>query len=210
MEAPIKILIADDHQMVIDGIKSVLADHSQMKVVATATDGLEALKMIQTNIIDIAILDIGMPGKNGIDLSREILRNHPKIKIILVTMTGNGPYISEAKQMGIHAYILKEKSSETLVDAIHAVHRGGSYWPFDLWERIGKNNDVKPKRELPASLTRKQKVLVKTYQQNPKLKSEELGALLNIASTTVDAHFRNIMARLGINRRIALLDFKID
>ena len=125
-------------------------------------------------------------------------------------MIGDGAFIIEAKQLGIHAYILKEKSAETLIDAIHAISRGGSYWPFDLWNRIGQKDTTSFKKELPPSLTRKQKLLIKTYQQNPNLTSEELGQLLNIAATTVDVHFKNIMRKLGIKKRIALLDYKVD
>jgi NarL family two-component system response regulator LiaR len=120
----IRILIVDDHPMIRRGISSLLSSHTDLEVVGMAGDGINALKLAETTSPDIILLDIMMPGSDGLDVAQQLHKRYPQSKIIILTAYENQEYVIRALRAGAYAYLLKGSADETLVDSVRAVHRG--------------------------------------------------------------------------------------
>ncbi len=123
---PLQIFIADDHQMVREGLKMLL-ERAGFKVVGEASDGQEAVRRVRDLVPDVAVLDLAMPLLNGLEAAREILRDSPRTRPILLTMHTEDPYVTAALRVGVKAYVLKTQSGPDLVQAIQEVCRGRIY-----------------------------------------------------------------------------------
>src|SRR5207247_11394825 len=123
---PIQILLADDHRIVRQGLKALL-EHEGFKIVGEAGDGREAVRLAEATHPDVAVLDLAMPGLNGLDAAREMLRASDRVKAILLTMHTDDPYVLEALRAGISGYVLKTQATRDLVQAIREVTRGAIY-----------------------------------------------------------------------------------
>lgn len=204
---PIKVLVADDHQIVLDGILAFLEKEKEIDVIHTALTGEEVLKKLQKEPVDVAILDINMPKMDGLETSRYILRNYPKIKVLLLTMIGDGNFILNALKTGVHGYVIKEKSKESLVGAIHSVYRGARYWSPELLDRIAEQNLAPEPETEPVEFTTREQEVLCIMVESPGYTSEQIGNEMNISPTTVDTHIRNMKAKLNISRRQELITY---
>ncbi len=128
---PLRILLADDHQIVREGVRAIV-ERQGFKVVAEAANGQEAVGRTLELQPDVAVLDLAMPLKNGIQAAQEILRNVPETRIILLTVHREDYYVRQALQAGVHGYVLKSESAEDLVQAIHQVCQGMIYLSADI------------------------------------------------------------------------------
>ena len=128
----IKILVADDHQIVIDGINSILEAATDIEVVATAHDGLEVMDILRKTEVDIAVLDINMPKKNGLQTTQLIKEEFPQIRVLILTMYKEEEKVLELFESGAQGYILKDRGKEELVAAIHKVYKGDVYFGEEI------------------------------------------------------------------------------
>src|SRR5215470_3539130 len=124
-EAP-RLILADDHAMLRDGLRAILGEHG-LDVVGEASDGHEAVRLAQTLSPDVAVLDISMPMLNGIDAARQILKNSPNTKVLILTMYAEDRYVLASLRAGIAGFVLKSKAASLLVEAIHTVLAGEVY-----------------------------------------------------------------------------------
>lgn len=203
----INIIIADDHQIVLDGIQSFLEKEKEIEVAAVFKDGAEVIDYLRDHTADVAVLDIRMPQMDGLDTARYILKNHPKIKILLLTMHDDSKFILQAMRLGIHGYVLKDKSKEALVGAIHCVYRGSKYYSLDLQDKLvdpSLLNDDKPEQ---VRLTdREIEVLTLTGEA---LSAKEIASRLDITENTVNVHWRNLREKLKLTNDKALVRYAI-
>lgn len=207
----IKILLADDHPIFLDGLHSLLKNNPDLEVVAKARNGDEALQMAQLNNIDIAILDIHMPLKDGIEVAGTLFKLKPNVKVILLTMLNEARYMSNAYKKFIHGYVLKDKSTETLLDAIYAVARGNNYWPKEAMDMI-RNEELKPV-ETPvdeSDFTIREKEILCLLADDPALTNKELGERLFIAEYTVQTHLQNARKKLSFKSRGELVKYVVE
>ncbi len=135
----IKILIADDHKLIRTGLKITLSDHSDMKITCEASDGLEALDLVKKNEVDTVILDISMPGMNGLDVSAEIRKLYPTLPILILSVLSEEAYASKSLKSGASGFVHKEKIPEELALAIRKVANGGIYLSPLLTEKNGSS-----------------------------------------------------------------------
>ena len=134
---PIRIFVADDHDIVREGIKSLLKSRPEWTICGEASDGIQALSLIEKIDCDIAVLDISMPGKSGLEVAASVSRKHPEIKILIFTMHGGKTLHSAAREAGAHGVVQKSFASRDLIRAIEALIDGGNFFPKDSTSSSG-------------------------------------------------------------------------
>ena len=214
----IKVLLADDHQILLDGIVSFLEKNAEekgaanptiIKVVGAAHDGQQALEMMKSLAVDVAVLDINMPGFDGLETARHIRRLYPATKIILLTMEGDGRFILNALRSGVHGYVVKEKSTDTLIQAIRQVYHGSTYYLPELLSGIGTDYGESPPANA-VTLTEREREILCYITKHPDQTAEEIGLALHIAMVTVQTHVRNIKQKLKMKKSGELVKYAVE
>lgn len=205
----INIILADDHQILLDGIASFLENDKNVQVVGTAANGKEALALLNNSDlnIDVAVLDIDMPEMDGIEATRHILQQHPNVKILMLTMYEKGEFVLNLMRLGAHGYLLKDRSKEALVGAIHAVHGGARYYPPAVIDLVPKTYS-KPKPEV--KLTKREKEVLCWIADPSTPTYEEIGEHMDIALFTVQTHVQKIKKKLELKRKEQLILYAIE
>lgn len=210
----ISILIADDHPMVRIGLRNLLDNHNEFKVVAEAEDGEEVIQKIEQTKPAIAIIDISMPKLNGTETTRLVTKKFPDTKVIILTMLEDETYISKAIEAGASGYLLKDAKGEEIVTALLRVASGEKYFSKSAYQLIGKRFSKKPKSEVHdddgalSSLTVREKEILTLIAEG--FNTSEIAKRLFLSPRTVDTHRANIMHKLRIHSATALVRFAID
>ncbi|MBW1659661.1 MAG: response regulator transcription factor [Deltaproteobacteria bacterium] len=203
------VVIVDDHPMFRIGLKSILARDDTYEVVGEAGTAVEALKLAKKQVPDYMIIDISLPDKNGIELTREVLRLLPDCKVLIVSMHTKIFYVTEALRMGALGYLVKESTSETLLKGLNAVSKGRRFVDPSLSKEIaedlgeaGESNmvDIAYKR-----LTKREQEIMRLVAEG--FTTKEIAERLFISIKTVDNHRANIMNKLGIHRTVELIRY---
>jgi two-component system, NarL family, response regulator NreC len=195
----IKILLADDHKLLIDGLRSLLEKQKNLEVVGVAKDGLETVDLAAQYKPDIILLDISMPQLNGIDAARKILRDLPDTKIIMLSMHADRRYIQESIRIGARGYILKESAAREVIKAIEDVQKGEIFFSQSVrhqvlheyvkWIRQGDNSSYSP-----LSVREREVLQLLTEGRSTK----DVAGILNVSVKTVESHRKQIMDKLGL------------
>lgn len=186
----IKVLLADDHQIVTDGLRSILEKETDMQVVGDARNGREVIRLLEKTPADVIVLDIRMPEMDGIETAGIVRERFPAVKILILSMFNEKEYVQRAFEEGVHGYILKEKSKEALVGAVHTVYNGGRYIPPDLVDIV---LSFKKKKKEKIHLTERELEVLQLLADG--LSAKQIAAGLNIEETTVQTHSRNLRAK---------------
>ncbi len=216
MEQPIKVIIADDHQLFIDGLKSLLKDEKSLNIVATANNGLEVLEFLKEDDADLILMDIAMSKMNGMETTKSVSKKYPEIKIIALSMFGELFYIKKMFESGAKGYILKNTERDELLQAIKTVAEGNMYIskdiginPEELSESLKKetrksasNTDEK------NSLSAREIEIIKLIVAGLTIK--EIAAKLYLSYFTVDTHKKKIFKKLNVNSISALIRYSIE
>lgn len=206
----IKLFLADDHQIMLDGLRAFLEKEPQIEINGTAHSGEETLRLLEQQPADVVVLDINMPpGMDGIETARHIRKRYPHIKIILLTMLGEARFIYHALRTGIHGYVVKEKSKETLLGAIYAVLGGNRYFPPDLLNRLDGLDEPEDEQEV-VQLTNREREILCLMAQNPAFTSREIAECLFIARTTVEKHVQNVKEKLDLHKNTELVKYAME
>ncbi len=199
----IKIIITDDHQMLVDGIKSLLKGEKKFEVIGVANNGRQALEIIEKIKPDVLLTDINMPEMNGVELTKEVRKKFPEIKIITLSMFGDQHAISEMLEAGVNGYILKNTGKEELLSAIETVFNGGVFYSREVSDQMMRTLTDKSKHENAATLTTREteivKLIAKEYS-NAKIAEE-----LFISERTVETHRKNIFRKTETKSVVGLL-----
>ena len=205
----IKLFLADDHQIMLDGLRAFLEKEPQLEIAGTAHSGEETLRRLEQQPADVVILDVSMPpGMDGIETARHIRKRHPKTRIVLLTMHGDGRYILNALRQGIHGYVIKEKSKETLVAAIHAVMAGNRYFPPELLNRLDGIDD--PENDEDVNLTKRETEILCLMAENPAYTARDIAEHLSIARVTVEKHVQNVKNKLDLHKNTELVKYAME
>jgi DNA-binding NarL/FixJ family response regulator len=205
-----RILIADDHPIVLRGLKTVLNAQADFEVVAEATDGEQAVERAVAGDIHLAILDISMPRKTGLQAAREISQRRPEVRVLILSMHDNEQYLFEAIKVGASGYVLKSAVDRDLVEACRAAMRGEPFlYPGgvralmrDYVERarageVGRGELLTPREEEIV------KLVAEAYT------NDEIADLLVISKKTVERHRANVLEKLGMRGRVELTRYAI-
>jgi len=193
-----KILIVDDHRVVIEGIKSALQNHPEFEVVGEAVDGLEAVENAKSLRPDIVIMDISMPNLGGIDATKQIKKFYPEIGIVIYTMYSDKEFVLDLFKAGISAYVLKDDPLSDLILALKAVKGGGTYFstmaPTVLLRHIEEMEDKTAGENSFDTLSQREREVFQLLAEGKSIK--EIANELFISPKTVESHKYHIMEKL--------------
>lgn len=201
----IRILIADDHQMFIDGLRSLLDGSEDICVAGEASNGLQVVERCDREGVDIVIMDINMPEMDGIQATREVLKKHPGMKVLGLSMYNDREYISDILKAGARGYILKNTGKETLINAIRTLHRGENY----LGEEVTKtllNSFIKNPGggQIVEKLSDREKEVLECIATG--LTTHEIADQLFISKNTVETHRKNLLYKLKARNTAELVN----
>lgn len=189
---PIRILIVDDHPVVLAGLTSMLGTQSGMEVAGSASGGEEALEMLRNRPADLLLLDLRMPGMSGIDTLHALKRSKILIRAIILTSFETDEDIYRAVQAGAQGYILKGAPQSDMIDAIRAVHAGKRYFPRHIAARLAE-------RMMRTDLTARELEVLNMLARG--LTNKQIGCALNISDNTVRNHVNSIIEKLEVSDR---------
>jgi two-component system response regulator NreC len=201
-----RIVLADDHPVVRDGVKLLLELDEGFEVVGQAQDGLEAVRLVRELNPDVAVLDRGMPLLNGIDAAREIRQALPATLLVLLTMDTDESHLLEALQAGFRACVLKSYEARELIDAIHVVVGGGTYLHPGL-SRAVVEAFIAHTEAPPDPLTPRERQVLQLLAEGKR--TREVAALLRVGVKTAESHRARIMKKLGIHETAGLVRYAI-
>ncbi len=199
------VLLADDHRVLLQGMKSLLQLEGY-EVVAETCDGREAVRLCRTLRPQIAVLDITMPGLNGLDAAQKIRKFSPETKVVILTMHNESPYVIEALRADVNAYVLKSQAAQDLIDAIRAVASNNIYLSPGISQIVV---DAYRKRSQPEDdpLTLREREVLQLIAEGHRTK--QVAALLSIGVKTAESHRGRIMQKLGIHDIAGLVRYAI-
>jgi DNA-binding NarL/FixJ family response regulator len=209
-ELKIRVLLADDHELVRGGLRMVLEAESDIDVVSEAGDGAQALELAIQGNIDLAILDVSMPRMSGLQAAEEIRRRCPGLRTLMLSMHENEQYFFEALKAGASGYVLKTAANRDLVDACRASMRGESFlYPPAVAVLIRDYLDALARGETPAAdpLSPREREVVTLIAEG--LTSEEIAQRLVLSPKTVERHRTNILGKLSLRNRVELTRYAI-
>jgi two-component system response regulator NreC len=202
----IRVVLADDHQILLDGLKHLLDAKGDIQVVATATDVASAIEAARTHRPDVLVLDISMPGGGGLEVARRVREMELGTKIVVLTMYAEDRFVMEAVRLGAAGYVLKRAADTELVEAIRAVAAGEAYLTPAAIRLLLEQQQHEAGRPEPALSPREREVLRFTARGFSNL---EIAERLFVSPKTIDTYRSRIMAKLDIHRRSELVEYAL-
>jgi two-component system, NarL family, response regulator NreC len=207
----IKILIADDHAIVRDGLKALLGSQPDIEVVAEAVNGDEAVEKTREFLPEVILMDITMPGKNGLDATREIKKAFPEVKILVLTMHESDEYFFKMLDAGASGYFIKGGSTGELINAVHTVSQGDVFLHPSVAKKLLsdylRREKVGPERQTYDGLTGRELEIIKLVAGG--YTNQEIANSLVVSAATVQTHRAHIMAKLGLHSRTELVRYAL-
>lgn len=208
-EGKIKIILADDHHVVLDGLTALINTIKDIEVVEVAYNGRHALQLLGQHKIDVAVLDIEMPVLDGLKTTKEIKLKYPDVKVLILTMYNNERFIKEIIKSGASGYILKNKGGNELITAIRTVYQGQEYFTQAVTDTLIEGLRKKKKViGFQAKLTTREKEVLQLIVNGNS--TREITEKLFIAGTTVETHRRNLIEKLGVKGTKGLIKYAIE
>lgn len=209
---PYRLILADDHVLLRQGLKRILETKADLQVVAEAGDGLELLRAVNAHDADMVVLDISMPNLRGIEAAAEIKKVRPRVKILILTMHKDSEFLCKALSAGADGYLLKESADTELFSAISKVRQGGRFVSpalaeacIEAWSRIQRGDTAPPESEL---LTNREREILKLIGEGRS--SRAIADLLCISVRTVERHRANIMEKLRLRKTADLVRYAVQ
>lgn len=209
MQHHIKIIVADDHQMFIDGISSILSGVEEIQIVAQAINGTEVLDVLQKYETDVILLDINMPKMNGLDTLRKLRKDFPEVQVLMLTMYNTREYISQVIGAGAKGYILKNTGKEELLLAINTVYKGETYFSKEITDTVMQSiRNQKTISDEQAQLSKREIEIIKLIAQENTTK--EIAQKLFISVNTVETHRKNILSKLNVKNSAGVIKYALQ
>ena len=205
-----KILLVDDHKILRDGICSIVKGYPDMEVIGEAADGKKALQLVEELSPDVVIMDISMPDLNGIDATRRIISDHPKIKVIALSMHHDKQFVSEIFKAGASGYLLKDCAFDELEHAVRIVMDGKTYINPQIASLVIESLVNQPPTSSPKSfslLTDREREVLQLIAEGQSTK--EIAGKLSVSAKTIESHRRQVMGKLNIRNVAELTKYAI-
>ena len=208
----IRIFLADDHLILREGIRSLLEKVPDIAVVGEAGEGGEAVAKVEQLVPDVVLMDITMPGLNGLEATRQIKQKTPQVKVLILTMHETAQYLSGMLKAGASGYVVKTTATSELISAIRAVHQGDVYLYPSIARMLVEDylQKVKAGEEKTSyeGLTSREREILRYIAEDKK--NKEIADVLGISIRTVQAHRTNLMDKLGAHDRTELVKYAIS
>ena len=206
----IRVFLADDHQLFREGIRSLLGHAQDIEVVGEAGDGQDAVTKVTTLLPDVVLMDISMPGMNGLEAAAQIRQAAPSVKVLILTVHETNQYVSQMLQVGAAGYVVRSVSSTDLVSAVRAVYQGNVYLYPSIARMIIqdylKQAATGQESSLDGLTTRETEILKLIASDH---RNKEIADLLGISLKTVQAHRTSLMMKLGLHDRTQVVKYAI-
>jgi DNA-binding NarL/FixJ family response regulator len=209
----IRILIADDHTMFVDGIHSILQNVKDIRVVGRCFEGPAVIDFVKEQDVDIILLDVNLPGMSGIEVTKELQKSKPKIKILAISMFNEESYVTEILNHGASGYILKNTGREELLKAIRTVQGGKSYFSKDVTQTIMKGlmnqrkSGSKSEKFYPKISRREREVLKLIAQE---FTTQEIANQLFISLKTVESHRSSLLSKMNARNSAGMVRIAME
>ncbi len=206
----LRIVLADDHVTVRHGLKLLIDAQSDMTVVAEAGDGAAAIRRVDEFAPDVVVMDISMPGINGLNATRTLKESHPTTRVVALTRYSDDAYLQELLRAGVAGYVLKQSASIELLQAIRAAAAGGQYLDSAVTARVTVgflSRDGKRARQARPSLTERETEVLRLIARG--YSNKEIASQLELSVKTVEVHKANGMRKLNLRGRIDIVRFAI-
>jgi len=202
----IRVFIVDDHPVVIEGIHSLLMNEKDIAWVGQAMNAASCLGFFVNNTADVVLMDISMPGMDGVELCAVMKNKYPGIFILGLSTFNQGLYIKKMMENGASGYILKNSSKEELIKAIHTVHEGGIYFSGEAGQALAEYQKSS-KGELPELTPREKEILelIAEGYTNPQIAEK-----IFLSQFTVDSHRKNLLAKLNVKNTATLIKYAVE
>ena len=209
MTEKIRIVLADDHPIVLDGLRNLIRAESDLELVGEATSGLSALKIIREQRPDVAVLDISMPELNGIVLSRRLAGEMPALRLLILTLHEDRAYLNQALEAGVRGYVLKRSAVENLVQAIRAVLVGGLYIDPAIVGRVFESKQVNKRllarKGVAPALTDREADVLKMAALG--FTNKEIASRLDVGVKSIETYKARGLEKLGLKTRAELVRY---
>jgi two-component system response regulator NreC len=207
---PLRVLLADDHVTVRHGLKLLIDGQPDMKVVSEASDGAAAVQRALEIKPDVVVMDISMPGMNGLVATRTLKQQQPELAIVTLTRHGDDAYLQELLRAGVSGYVLKQSAPSELLQAIRVAAKGGQYLDSTLTARVTAGflaRESKRVGKSSAAVTERESEVLRLIASG--YSNKEIAARLDLSVKTVEAHKANAMRKLGLTGRIDIVKYAI-
>jgi DNA-binding NarL/FixJ family response regulator len=212
----IKVLIADDHKMFVDGIDSILKYEDDIEVVDRCYDGISIFESLKAHSVDVMLLDVNLPGMNGIEVTERLSKEFPNIRVLALSMYNEESFVSEILKKGANGYILKNTGRADLVAGIHTVFKGQSYFSKEVTQTIMSSLMKKKKKSveiqkrslhIPKISRREKEVLALIVKE---FTTQEIAERLFISLKTVESHRASLLSKLNARNSAGLVRIAIE
>ncbi len=209
----IRLAIADDHTMFVDGIESILQEESDLQVMGRCFDGQEVIDFLKDHTIDVLLLDVNLPKLNGIEVCEKVVATYPNIKILAISMFNEESYVTEILNKGALGYILKNTGRKELVKAIHTVHGGQSYFSKEVTQTIMKGlmkqrlHQEQKAKFFPKISKREKQVLRLIIEEHT---TQEIADKLFISLKTVESHRSSLLGKMNARNTAGLVRIALE
>jgi len=208
----IRVLIADDHAIIREGLRVMLDNQPDMEVVAVAINGREAIQLVDKHEPDVAVIDISMPELNGVEAIQQIMPRHPRLGVVVLSIHETKPYVYRALKAGAKGYLVKETAGLEVVDAVRAVYRGEHYLSQSIadlltTESFQKLESLTDFSSLESLSPREREILQLVAEGKT---SQEIAERLSISPKTVDTYRSRLMRKIGVEDMAGLVKFAIQ
>lgn len=204
---PMRLLLADDHTLVRAGLRALLDDIPDITVVAEAENGEQAIALALQHKPDVALLDITMPGTNGLQAARHIMAGLPKVRIIILSMHASEEYVTQALKLGVSGYLLKDAATFELQAALEAVSAGQTYLSPRVTSQLVESRVRQAEVQPEPALTPRQLEVLRRLAMGKSVK--EIAHELQISAKTVETYRAQLMERLGMRDLASLVRYAI-
>lgn len=206
----INIIIADDHQMFIDGIKSLLERQQDIVIVGEALNGTDLMTILRQVKADIVLMDIKMPGMDGVEATRQIRKEHMDVKVLALTMYNTREFVASLLGAGASGYILKNTGKQELLAAIHALKNGSTYFSEAVTKQIMESMQGKRSSVFDGmiELTAREKEVLKLIAQE--FTSQEIAGKLFLSINTIETHRKNLLSKLNLKNTAGLVKYAMQ